>query len=63
MYRSLGTGGPGHVTQAVVRALLCFDLEWLDCIPRQVHGRAQLDLAGMAGRVAAAIRGALDKID
>jgi len=56
-------GGSRVDRRADLRALLCFDLEWLDFIPRQVHGRAQLDLAGMAGRVAAAIRGALDKID
>jgi aminoglycoside phosphotransferase (APT) family kinase protein len=47
---------------ADLRALLCFDLEWQRFIPRQVAGRAPLDLAGMPGRVAAAIRGALDGI-
>jgi len=49
--------------RADLRALLCFDLEWQRFIPRQVAGRAPLDLAGMPGRVAAAIRGALDEID
>ena len=48
--------------RADLRALLCFDLEWQRFIPHQVAGRAPLDLAGMPGRVAAAIRGALDGI-
>lgn len=48
--------------RADLRALLCFDLEWQRFIPRQVAGRAPLDLAGMPGRVAAAIRVALDAI-
>jgi aminoglycoside phosphotransferase (APT) family kinase protein len=48
--------------RADLRALLCFDLGWQRFIPRQVAGRASLDLAGMPGRVAAAIRGALDGI-
>jgi aminoglycoside phosphotransferase (APT) family kinase protein len=48
--------------RADLRALLCFDLEWQRFIPRQVAGRAPLDLAGMAGRVAAAVRAALDGI-
>lgn len=46
--------------RADLRALLCFDLGWQRFIPRQVAGRAPLDLAGMPGRVAAAIRDALD---
>jgi aminoglycoside phosphotransferase (APT) family kinase protein len=46
--------------RADLRALLCFDREWQRFIPRQVAGRAPLDLAGMPGRVAATIRGALD---
>ncbi len=46
--------------RADLRALLCFDHEWQRFIPRQVAGRAPLDVAGMPGRVAAAIRGALD---
>ncbi len=49
--------------RADLRALLCFDLGWQRFIPRQVAGRAPLDLAGMPGRVTAAIRGALDGID
>ena len=48
--------------RADLRALLCFDLEWQQFIPHQVAGRASLDLAGMPGRVAAAIRSALDGI-
>ena len=48
--------------RADLRALLCFDPEWHGFIPRQVAGRAPLDLAGMPGRVAAAIRGALDGV-
>jgi aminoglycoside phosphotransferase (APT) family kinase protein len=48
--------------RADLRALLCFDPVWQRFIPRQVAGRAPLDLAGMPGRVAAAIRGALDGI-
>jgi hypothetical protein len=48
--------------RADLRALLGFDLEWQRFIPRQVAGRARLDLAGMPGRVAAAIRDALDGI-
>jgi aminoglycoside phosphotransferase (APT) family kinase protein len=48
--------------RADLRALLCFDLEWQRFIPHQVAGRARLDLAGMPGRVADAIRGALDGI-
>lgn len=46
--------------RADLRALLCFDLGWQRFIPRQVAGRAPLDVAGMPGRVAAAIRDALD---
>ncbi len=48
--------------RADLRALLCFDLGWQRFIPRQVCGRAPLDVAGMPGRVAATIRDALDKI-
>jgi aminoglycoside phosphotransferase (APT) family kinase protein len=48
--------------RADLRALLCFDLGWQRFIPRQVAGRAPLELAGMPDRVAAAIRGALDGI-
>ena len=49
--------------RADLRALLCFDPGWQDFIPRQVAGRAPVDLPGMPGRVAAAVRGALDGID
>lgn len=49
--------------RADLRALLCFDLGWQHFIPHQVAGRAPLDLAGMPGRVAAAIRDAVDAID
>jgi hypothetical protein len=38
------------------------DLGWQRSIPRQVAGRAPLDVAGMPGRVAAAIRGVLDEM-
>jgi hypothetical protein len=48
--------------RADLRALLCFDLGWQRFIPRQVGGRAPLDVVGMPGRVAAAIRDALDGI-
>lgn len=48
--------------RADLRALLCFDLGWQRFIPRQVAGRAPLDVAGMPGRVATAIRDALDGI-
>jgi aminoglycoside phosphotransferase (APT) family kinase protein len=48
--------------RADLRALLCFDLEWQRFIPRQVAGRAPLDLAGMTDRVADTIRSALDGI-
>jgi aminoglycoside phosphotransferase (APT) family kinase protein len=48
--------------RADLRELLSFDLEWQQFIPHQVAGRAPLDLAGMPGRVAAAIRVALDGI-
>ncbi len=49
--------------RADLRALLCFDWEWQRFIPRQVAGRAPLDVAGMPDRVAGAIRGALDGIN
>jgi aminoglycoside phosphotransferase (APT) family kinase protein len=48
--------------RADLRALLCFDAEWQRFIPRQIAGRAPLDLAGMPGHVAAATRDALDGI-
>jgi aminoglycoside phosphotransferase (APT) family kinase protein len=48
--------------RADLRALLCFDLRWQRFIPRQVNGRAPLDLAGMPDRVSAAVRSALSGI-
>ncbi len=48
--------------RADLRALLCFDLDWQRFIPRQVAGRASLDVPGMGGRAAAAVRAALDGI-
>ncbi|GAB3928181.1 hypothetical protein GCM10011575_11720 [Microlunatus endophyticus] len=42
--------------RAVLRALLIWSPEWLDFIPVQVAGRAAVDLAGMSGRVAEAVR-------
>jgi aminoglycoside phosphotransferase (APT) family kinase protein len=47
--------------RADLRALLCFDLGWQRFIPRQVAGRAPLDVAGMPERVSAAVRLALDR--
>lgn len=49
--------------RADLRALLCFDYAWQRFVPRQVAGRARLDVAGMPGRVAAAIRDTLDGIN
>ena len=46
--------------RADLRALLSFDLEWQQFIPRQVAGRARLDVAGMPGRVAATVADTLD---
>jgi aminoglycoside phosphotransferase (APT) family kinase protein len=48
--------------RADLRALLCFDLEWQRFIPRQVAGRATVDLPGMPARVAAAVRDTVDAI-
>lgn len=48
--------------RADLRALLCFDLDWQRFIPRQVAGRADVDLAGMPHRVTAAVRSAVDGI-
>jgi aminoglycoside phosphotransferase (APT) family kinase protein len=48
--------------RADLRALLRFDLGWRRFIPRQVAGRAPLDLAAMPDRVAATIRGALERM-
>ena len=49
--------------RADIRALLCFDLDWQRFIPRQVAGRAPLNVAGMPERVAATIRRALNEVD
>lgn len=49
--------------RADLRALLCFTPHWQQFIPRQVAGRAPLDVAGMPDRVAAVVRDALDGID
>jgi aminoglycoside phosphotransferase (APT) family kinase protein len=49
--------------RADLQALLRFKLDWQRFIPRQVAGRAPLDLAGMPDRVAATIRDALDEMD
>jgi aminoglycoside phosphotransferase (APT) family kinase protein len=45
--------------RADLRALLSFDLAWQRFIPRQVAGRATLDVAGMPERVTAVVRQAL----
>nr|WP_246416354.1 phosphotransferase [Nocardioides luti] len=49
--------------RADLRSLLCFDVEWQEFIPRQVAGRAALDVAGMPDRVAHTVRDALDALD
>jgi aminoglycoside phosphotransferase (APT) family kinase protein len=48
--------------RADLQALLCFTPDWQRFIPRQVAGRAPLDVAGMPDRVAATVRAALDGI-
>ncbi len=48
--------------RADLRALLCFGPDWQRFIPHQVAGRAPLDVPGMPGRVAAAVRDTLDGI-
>jgi aminoglycoside phosphotransferase (APT) family kinase protein len=48
--------------RADLRALLCYEPEWQQFIPRQVAGRAPVDLGGMPGRVAAAVRSAVDGV-
>lgn len=58
-----GAAGLGVDRRADLRALLCFDLEWQEFIPRQVLGRAQLDRPGMPGRVTDTVRRALDTWD
>jgi aminoglycoside phosphotransferase (APT) family kinase protein len=42
--------------RAALRSVLNFDEHWSDFIPRQVDGRASLDLAGMTGRVTELVR-------
>lgn len=49
--------------RADLRALLCFDLAWQRFIPRQVAGRAVLDVAGMPDRVVESIQDALNGIE
>jgi aminoglycoside phosphotransferase (APT) family kinase protein len=49
--------------RADLQALLCFTPDWQRFVPRQVAGRAPLDVAGMPDRVAATVRAALDGID
>jgi aminoglycoside phosphotransferase (APT) family kinase protein len=56
------TAGVRVDRRADLRALLCFDLGWQRFIPHQVAGRARFDVAGMPGRVASAIRAAIDEI-
>lgn len=46
--------------RADLRGLLCFSPDWQRFIPHQVGGRAPLDVPGMPGRVAAAVRAAVD---
>jgi aminoglycoside phosphotransferase (APT) family kinase protein len=46
--------------RADLRALLSFDLAWRRFIPRQIAGRARLDVPGMPGRVAATVQNTLD---
>lgn len=58
-----GAAGVRVDRRADLRALLCFEQGWQRSIPTQVAGRTQLDVAGMPGRVAAAIRDALDGIE
>jgi len=48
--------------RADLQALLCFTMDWQYFIPRQVAGRAPIDVAGMPDRVAATVRDALDGI-
>jgi aminoglycoside phosphotransferase (APT) family kinase protein len=48
--------------QADLRALLCWNPDWLEFIPRQVAGRAPVDLDGMPGRVVETIRHTLSRL-
>lgn len=45
-----------------IRALLNFDLGWLEFVPRLVAGRAPLDLRGMPSRVEAVLRAAVSRL-
>ncbi len=56
------TAGVAVDRRADLRSLLCFDLEWQHFIPRQVAGRTRLDVAGMPGRVAAAVVDTLNEM-
>jgi aminoglycoside phosphotransferase (APT) family kinase protein len=42
--------------RAELRSILNFDQSWPDFIPRQVDGRAPLDIAGMSDRVVDLVR-------
>jgi aminoglycoside phosphotransferase (APT) family kinase protein len=42
--------------RGALRSVLNFDEHWRDFIPRQVDGRASLDLPGMTGRVTELVR-------
>lgn len=46
-----------------IRALLIYGPHWTSMVPRQVAGRAPLDTAGMADRVAAVVRRAIARLD
>jgi aminoglycoside phosphotransferase len=48
--------------RADLRALLCWNPSWLEFIPRQIAGRAPVDLNGMAGRVVGTIRHTLSRL-
>lgn len=58
--RATGTAVDPH---ADLRALLCWNSDWLEFIPRQVAGRAPVDLDGMPGRVVETIRHTLSRLD
>jgi aminoglycoside phosphotransferase (APT) family kinase protein len=45
-----------------IRALLAFGPSWLEFVPRQVAGRARVELPGMADRVEALLRSALTRL-
>lgn len=58
--RATGTAVDPH---ADLRALLGWNPDWLEFVPRQVAGRAPLDLDGMPGRVVETIRHTLSRLD